>query len=55
MTRVIALAVVFLITSCGLSTAGVWMIAGTPWALMLGSAWSLLIGVILMRGARNHD
>ena len=50
MTQVLALALVLFVLATGLTTAGVWLLVGMPWALITAGAWALIGGVVLLRG-----
>ncbi|MBN8292825.1 hypothetical protein JI664_12695 [Rhodobacter sp. NTK016B] len=51
MKFVAALALILLLGAAGLSTAGVWLLAGFAWSLICGAAWAFVAGCILVRGA----
>lgn len=54
MTKVLVAALLMLCTSAGLSTGAVWLLCGTPWAMISGSVWAFACGVVLVRGAANN-
>ncbi|MFC6197826.1 hypothetical protein [Ponticaulis profundi] len=50
MMQVLALAMFLFALATGLTTAGVWLLVGMPWALIAAGAWALIGGVVLLRG-----
>lgn len=54
MMRVVVAALLLMASACGLTTAAVWLLAGLPWALLALGGWSLLGGVVLLRGAMSN-
>ena len=49
----ISIAVYCLLAGSALALYATFLLAGLPWAILLGGLWMLVVGAILLRGAIN--